>query len=195
MTTIRVRVGRDVQAMPLEEYLRGVVPREMPALWSHEALKAQAVVARSYAAVAMARPRHPGDGAHVCDGPCCQVWTRATHPRTDAAVRETAGLVLWYGNRVAQTFYSARCGGLTGAVDEKTGLWEPVWNPPAAPWCIVVWCPCPTIADKDGNRTKRRGHGFGLCQVGAEAYARDGWSFEPILEWYFTRVRIGRLAG
>jgi len=190
---IRVRVGREVRQMELEEYLRGVVPREMPALWSLEALKAQAICARSFAAVAMGRPRHAGDGADLCSDPCCQVWTPATHPRTDEAIRETAGLVLWHGNRVAQAFYSARCGGLTGALDEETGVWEPVWNPPAAPWCIVTWCPCTRIADRDGNRTKRRGHGYGMCQVGAEAFARQGWVCQQILEWYYTKVRIAPL--
>ena len=197
MNEIRVRVtGREVVRLPLEEYLRGVVPREMPALWETEALKAQAVCARSYAAVAMARPRHAGDGADLCATECCQVYTRATHPRTDAAVAVTEGLVLWYAppegeRRVAQTFFSSRCGGLTGTRDERTGIWKPVWTPAAAPWCVVVDCPCRELPGRGGS-VARRGHGIGLCQWGARRMAQQGAGFEEILYHYFGDVVVER---
>jgi len=82
---------RRVDRMPLEEYLRGVIPAEMPASWPMEALKAQAVAARTYALRAMATPRHPAQGADLCDWTCCQVYQATTYARTDEAVRATAG--------------------------------------------------------------------------------------------------------
>ncbi len=202
MTEVRVRVaGRKVIRLELEEYLRGVVPREMPALWEMEALKAQAVCARSYAAVATQRPRHRGDGADLCATTCCQVWGRATHPRTDEAIEATRGLVLWYqgpapgstARRVAQTFYSSRCGGLTGTRDEKTGLWKPVWVPAAAPWCTVVRCPCPELPSRTGS-VARRGHGIGLCQWGARGRARAGQTAEEILAAYYPGAMVADLS-
>lgn len=178
------RKADQVEAIGLEEYLRGVVPREMPASWPAEALKAQAVAARSYAAAALGKPRHGSRGAHLCDRTCCQVWTPATDPRADLAVAATVGLVLWYparrGQRVAKAYYSARCGGHTSAA----------WNPSAAPWCQPAPCGCPTTPDWAGRTTERWGHGVGLCQWGAYAMALEGADFETILHHYYTGVEI-----
>lgn len=187
---IRILVDDHVTELPsLEEYLRGVVPREMPAGWHPEALKAQAVCARTYAAVALARPRHPGANAHLCATTHCQVWTPATHPNTDRAIADTCDLVLFYvpkkaPRRLAQAFFSARCGGRTSAA----------WNPGAAPWCQPVACRCITIPSRNGS-TARYGHGVGLCQYGAQAMALAGASYEEILGHYFFNVILAPLTG
>ena len=93
VNTIRVwrRATGAVEVMELEQYLRGVVLAEMPASWPTEALKAQAVAARTYARAAIAKPRHASHGADICDRTDCQVWTAATHEASDAAVAATAG--------------------------------------------------------------------------------------------------------
>lgn len=165
--------GGAVVELELEEYLRGVVPAEMGARQPMEALKAQAVAARSFAAVAaLERPRHRGEGADLCTEAHCQAWRpERAHARTDAAVGDTAGLVIVYQGHVAQAFYSARCGGLTRAA----------WVPGAAPWCGPVECPC-------GG--KRVGHGIGMCQVGAYRLADTGLTFEEILRHYYSGVEI-----
>ena len=80
-----------VDRIELEEYLRGVVPAEMPASWPLEALKAQAIAARTYALRAIAAPRHASIGADLCDTAQCQVYRGTFSARSDVAIRETAG--------------------------------------------------------------------------------------------------------
>ncbi|HPC82126.1 MAG TPA: SpoIID/LytB domain-containing protein [Thermoanaerobaculaceae bacterium] len=114
---IRKRNGGAVviNVLNLESYLRGVVPAELgpkafPAL---EALKAQAVAARTYVAA------HLGEGAaegwDLCDSMRCQVYegVGVEHPLSDRAVLETRGLILTYRGRPAQTFYHSTCAGHT----------------------------------------------------------------------------------
>jgi stage II sporulation protein D len=99
----------------LEDYLRGVVPAEMgPKVFDEiEALKAQAVAARSYAL------RRKGDfaaeGYDLCATPRCQVYGGAgiEQAMTDRAVSETAGEVLLWDGRVANTLFTSTCGGRT----------------------------------------------------------------------------------
>lgn len=90
---IRVLVGGEVRVLELEEYLRGVVPAEMPALWPMEALKAQAVAARSYALWRIANPRTADFDLYGDERD--QVFNEArVHPRSDQAVRETKGVYI-----------------------------------------------------------------------------------------------------
>lgn len=188
----------DVQEFDdLDEYLRGV--GEVPALWEPAVVQAQMVAARSYAAWLYEHPRYKD--AHLCTTPKTQTWGTVTHPARDEAIAATRGLVLYYIGPnpprgatppiVCQTFYSARCGGLTGTRDKETGVWKPVWNPPAAPWCKVVECPCPTLPGWRGETTERHGHGIGLCQWGARALARRGYTFREILQHYFKDFALG----
>jgi hypothetical protein len=79
-----------VDRIPLEEYLRGVVPSEMPASWPLEALRAQAIAARTYTLRAIAAPRHVARGADLCDTAQCQAYGAMAYARSDQAVRETA---------------------------------------------------------------------------------------------------------
>jgi SpoIID/LytB domain protein len=106
--------GRDtVNVVGLDDYLRGVLPREVVAsAWPVETLRAQAVAARTYAAYEQA---HVPAGRHydLCDTAACQVYGGATaeHSRTNDAVDATAGQVLTYGGSPAFTQFSASNGG------------------------------------------------------------------------------------
>ncbi|MDF1503097.1 SpoIID/LytB domain-containing protein [Roseisolibacter sp. H3M3-2] len=121
-----------VNALPVEEYLRGVVPLELNAFAPAEAaaLEAQAVAARSYTysrlpeflprAQAEARASHPFDlRATVAD----QVYggADAERPASDRAVRATSGLVLRFGGMVVSAPYYSACGGSTAASGEAFG--------------------------------------------------------------------------
>jgi stage II sporulation protein D len=113
------RVGdllRVVNELPVEQYLYGVVPGEMPAHWAPEALKAQAVAARSYALATRDASGpfdvHPDTRDQVYGG------IRREDARTTAAVDATAGQVLLYGDSVATTYFSASSGGRTVAAED-----------------------------------------------------------------------------
>lgn len=124
VTLAHVGTGaRTVNQVSFEHYLRSAVPAEMPALWHSQALRAQAVAARSYAAHARARASS-GAAYDLCDSTTCQVYaglaTRSSagrtvneHPNSDAAVAATAGQVVRTGTAIAQTMYSASNGGWT----------------------------------------------------------------------------------
>ncbi len=110
-----------VNRLHLDTYLRGVVPRESPSYWPRQALRAQAVAARTYAYASVRSPR--STRYDICDTTACQVYggaarysTRGTRlygeqRTTTAAVASTAGIVLTAGGRVARTEYSASDGG------------------------------------------------------------------------------------
>ena len=96
----------------LEEYLYAVVPSEMPAGYPLEALKAQAICARTYAYSHMLSPGLPDVGAHVDDSTGYQVYNNIMEQSaTTTAVKETAGQLLYYEGMLASTYYySTSCG-------------------------------------------------------------------------------------
>ncbi len=104
-----------INLLPLEEYLRGVVPCEMPpdSYPSLQALKALAVAARTYALRRMGLYRERG--YDICAGSACQLYcgADAEHPLSDRAVKETEGLVLVYKGKPIEALYSSSCGGHT----------------------------------------------------------------------------------
>ena len=108
-----------VNHVSLEHYLYGVVPAEMPADWAAEALKAQAVVARSYALTSR-RPVAPYD---VFADVRSQVYRGALGEAdaTTAAVRATRARVVTVGGQVAQTFFFSTSGGQTASNEEGFG--------------------------------------------------------------------------
>ena len=86
--------GRTINRVLVEDYVRGVVPAEMPTSWPAEAVRAQAVAARSYAVRLRANRRYPS--YDLCDTTACQVYRGMAAETTggDAAVRATAGRIL-----------------------------------------------------------------------------------------------------
>ena len=101
-----------VNELPLEEYLYAVVPSEMPASYEAEALKCQAVCARSYAHCQMLAFGYPEYSAHVDDSVSYQVYGNSQEQETTIrAVQETDGQRLWHLNQVVKTYYySTSCG-------------------------------------------------------------------------------------
>jgi stage II sporulation protein D len=113
-----------INRVGLEDYLKGVVPAEMgPRLYDEpEALKAQAVAARSYAA--KHRGQFASEGYDLCATPRCQVYsgTSAESPLSTRAVEETAGEVLLWKGAVADALFTSTCGGRTeNAADVMAG--------------------------------------------------------------------------
>jgi stage II sporulation protein D len=108
-----------VDDISVEQYLYGVVASEMPASWPAEALKAQAVVARSYAL----RSRRPTEPFDVYADTRSQVYrgVAAEVPAAVAAVRATRRLAVRFGVEIAQTFFFSTSGGLTASSEEGFG--------------------------------------------------------------------------
>ena len=91
-----------------------VVPSEMPTEYQKEALKAQAVCARSYAIKQMAGKRLAALGAHVDDSVSFQVYNNLREDAASiAAVNETKGQVVFAENQVAETYFYSVCAGLS----------------------------------------------------------------------------------
>ena len=105
--------------LPLEDYLKGVVSNEMSDSWPLEALKAQAVCARTYARVQMNSGKHASQGFDLCNTNCCQVYggLNTAGDNTDRAVEETAGECVWYDGALAQTTYFSSDGGATESAE------------------------------------------------------------------------------
>ncbi|HDR06290.1 MAG TPA: SpoIID/LytB domain-containing protein, partial [Candidatus Coatesbacteria bacterium] len=130
-----------INSIEVEEYLRGVLPKETYASWPAEALKSQAVVSRSYA---LARMSDATDAPfHLRADTSSQVYGGyfAEDPRTDAAVAATAGEVLAYGGRIVTTFFSSCCGGHTAAIDD---IWPGVERRPFFSGVECGWCEAST---------------------------------------------------
>ena len=104
-----------INELPVEEYLRGVVPREMgPGEYGQiEALKAQTVAARTYTLKNLGE--FQAEGYDICATPRCQVYggMSVEHPLTDRAIAETAGEVLVWNEELVEALYSSTCGGHT----------------------------------------------------------------------------------
>ncbi|MGE5607074.1 MAG: SpoIID/LytB domain-containing protein [Bacteroidota bacterium] len=102
-----------INRLPLEDYLRGVVPKEIPAGWPMAALKAQAIAARTYTLANL--ERHREDGFRLCATTHCQVYQGLTgeHPNTDRAVAETRGMVVTYEGELIAAVYHDSSGGYT----------------------------------------------------------------------------------
>ena len=115
---------RAINVLPLEQYLYGVVPAEMPYTWLPAALQAQAVAARSYA-LASRKAAAPFDV--YADGRSqMYLGISAEKPAATEAVDETAGEVLLYAGHVATTFFSSSTGGWTqSAADAFGGAGKP----------------------------------------------------------------------
>ncbi len=113
-----------VNKLPLDRYLRGVVPWEMPDDWHPEALRAQSVVARSYALATL----KPGTRFDLYADTRSQVYggVAAEAATTNRAIGSTAGQVLLWQGRVATTFYHSTSGGKTASAAEVWPRFAPV---------------------------------------------------------------------
>ena len=127
-----------VNRLPLDRYLRGVVPWEMPDDWHPEALRAQAVVARSYALATL----KPSTLFDLYADTRSQVYggVRAEAVSTNRAIGSTAGKVLFWNGRIATTFYHSTSGGRTVSIEEAWPRATPV------PYLVSVADPHDTLS-------------------------------------------------
>lgn len=130
--TIRLDKGGCVEELPLETYLIGVVLSEMPASFELEALKAQAVAARTFALRQMKSAKH--DDADLCaNSQCCQAWidnqsfaeklgeqANRYWEKAETAVQETRGQVLTYQGELIEAVYFSCSGGST---EDAVAVW------------------------------------------------------------------------
>ena len=116
-----------INELPIEEYLLGVVPRELgPIAFPYlEALKAQAVAARTYALANLGKRRN--DGYDLLPTVSDQVYggMNAEHPLSTQAVQETAGVVATYDGRLISALYSSTSGGWTANSEDVFTTAEP----------------------------------------------------------------------
>lgn len=121
---------KKIEEIALDEYLYGVVSAEMPASFEEEALKAQAVVARTYTLYKMIHNNKKHEGADICDSAvCCQAWI-SKEDRLEKweeknreiywnkivnAVNSTQGKMITYKGKPINAFFHANSGGTTEA--------------------------------------------------------------------------------
>lgn len=164
-----------INNVPLEDYLKGVVPSEMPSSWATEAHKAQAIAARSYALANLGkRARY---GYDLKDTPEDQAYGGASAETADTnyAVEQTKGIVLTYNMKVINAYYSASAGGQTNTNSWGSNL----------PYLRSV----PSF---DGN-VKKNGHGVGMSQHGANNLAKQGYNAYQILQYFYNDVKFARV--
>jgi stage II sporulation protein D len=150
---------RAINDLPLEQYLYGVVPAEMPSAWLPAAVEAQAVAARSYA---LASRRAAGPFDVYADGRS-QAYLGVAVETLAArqAVDETAGEVLLYDGQVATTLFSSSTGGWTQSAADAFG-------PPGRPYLVSVKDPYDTLSPYHNwgpvaATGKTLGHAFGVA--------------------------------
>lgn len=263
--SILVRQAQSQVQMDLEEYVVGVVLAEMPAEFETEALKAQAVVARTFAWKAAVTGGKHGDGSVCIDPSCCQGYVAPGHflqsfgtdgelEKVRAAVSGSAGLVLTYqGELIEATYFSSTAGYTEDAaavwgssypylvstespekgdeesvafsraylektlavqLGEDTDSWFTQWE-----YTSGVGVASVTVGGKSfpGTLLRRKlnlrstvftvtiqndavvfhtqgyGHRVGMSQLGADAMAAVGSTFEEILTYYYTGAELERL--
>lgn len=122
-----------VNVLPMEEYLCGVVPSEIGANSPAEALKAQAVAARSETVVALREQKYAGPGYDICADVECQAFSGATKrsAASDRAVYETRSLALFHHGEPFGAYYASNCGGYSENVEnvwaDRSGP-KPYWS-------------------------------------------------------------------
>lgn len=171
---IGLTVINDVE---LENYLRGVVPAEMPPGWELDAHKAQAIAARSYAVANLGKRAKYGydlndtEADQVYKGASCET------AQTNVAVEETEGIVLICNNKVIPAYYSASAGGKTLTAKE-------VWN---------MDVPYTQSVPSYDDNVKKKGHGVGMSQHGANNLAKRGYNGYQILRYFYANTKFAKL--
>ena len=162
-----------IDAIPLEQYVKQVVPHEVYTSWPTETLKTQAVAARTYVWVKWLDQQQQGRDYTVWDSTLDQHMCDTTEPRTDRAVEATLGEYVASDGRVIWAFYSAEAGHVTNHQRRwLTSYTRPVYDP-------------------GGLGQTRRGHGVGMSQWGAQRWADGhGWTYQQILAFYYTGTTV-----
>lgn len=177
---ITVWIDGSLKKMPMEEYLVGVVAAEMPASYEPEALKAQAVAARTYTQY---KKDHGGCSAHpgadiCCESNHCQAYLSpeemANNWGSDAsaftqkivdAVNETAGEMIYYDGQEIQVFFHASAGGRT---ENSENVYEK-----ALPYLVSV--------DSEGEESSS--HYYGKVSVSRDEFISKMKAFSPSIRF------------
>ena len=124
---LHVKTG-EIEELPLDTYIKGVVSAEMPAQYNEEALKAQAVVARTYTIYTIMHNNNKHENADICDNSsCCQAWISKDDrlskweddkreeylKKIEDAVDSTNGKIITYNGEVIDAFFHSNSGGTT----------------------------------------------------------------------------------
>ncbi len=127
-----------ISKLGMDEYLYSVTPSEIPASSGMEALKTQAVCARTYATENS--NRHSSMGFQLCNSQHCQMYkgVSSEHKNTNQAVDATHGEVLTYNGKIITAVYSASCGGETESVENVWGTPYPYLKGVKDPYCKEI---------------------------------------------------------
>jgi hypothetical protein len=180
------RQGEEIEAVwevDVEELVASTLAAEMSTVDHREALKAQAVVARSF--LASHPSRHRQQGYDFCDTTHCQ-FTRGVEiaDRFRQAMEATRGLILLYRGKPVPAYYSTVCQGQIFTVPADEG--EYPRKKTVCPWCTYhrkIAVDEQPIANPHSGA--RNGHHLGLCQAGCVEMARQGADYRQILSHFF----------
>ena len=164
-----------VNQVPIEQYLRGVVPHEIGASAPRAAIEAQAVLARTYALRNLRR--FAIDDYELCADTQCQVYfgIAETFPVVDQAIAATAGQVLTYNNELVDALYSSTTGGVTSRFTD-------VWNGEDRPYLTPVIDSLQTQWDL-AQRPLSSEENFRAFIALKDGFNEDGW---PAFRWNRT---------
>lgn len=150
-----------VNIVPVDDYLRSVVPEEMPVDWPAEAIKAQSVAARSFAFAS--RGRHAGEGYDLCTTTHCQLYTgtAAEKSASNAAIKATRGEVLTYGGKPIEALFHTDSGGMTENSEDVWGSHVPYLRAAKdTPAKTMPWTKTISRADLE-RKLAAKGHDIG----------------------------------
>lgn len=164
-----------INDIDLESYLRGVLPVEMSPSWEYEALKAQAIAARSFALANLGKQAKYG--YDLKDTTVDQAYGGASveTDKTNRAIDDTLGLVLTYDMKIISAYYFSSAGGMTS---------NSVWGT-HLPYLRSV----PSFDDG----VKKNGHGVGMSQHGANNLAKQGYNAYQILQYFYQDIKFAKL--
>ena len=150
-----------VNIVPVDDYLRSVVPEEMPVDWPAEAIKAQSVAARSFALAS--RGRHASEGYDLCTTMHCQLYTgtAAEKSASNAAIKATRGEVLTYGGKPIEALFHTDSGGMTENSEDVWGSHVPYLRAAKdTPTKTMPWTKTISRADLE-RKLAAKGHDIG----------------------------------
>lgn len=118
-----------INQLGIDDYLKGVLPREVVVTWAEESLRAQAVASRTYLASHLGR--HKDKGFDLCSDVHCQVYggVNKEHPKTNEAVETTKEEILVYNGKPIGAFFHSNCGGTTEQVSYVWGFGDKAYLP------------------------------------------------------------------
>lgn len=161
----------------MENYIQGVLPAEMPSGWSKEALKAQAIAARTYAVANYGK--HASKGFDLVDTQMDQVYEgiKAETDASNLAVLETQGIIMTYDKKPISAMYCSAAGGRTKSASQFYGREIPYLQ---------------SVPSYDEN-VKSKGHGVGMTQHGAKNLAEMGNNAYQILTHFYNNIQFAKI--